>query len=134
MESLDQFSRDRDLNELKNEYLRENSEKMQDADKVDKSLQKQKLLEKKKERKRKEMPRDKSSDDSHAVVLGNADGDDGTYLPDDLAQNDSYSNSGIEKESDNESSMPMYKKLRKEVASADQKSLEEMALALLHKH
>jgi hypothetical protein len=107
---------------------------MTQADDLDKSVERQRLKEQKKERKRKQKMAQQEQSGPSAVLLS------GESQP-------SNDISNVSSESDEETLRPLikrpksshgkdtslYDEITKEVATADQKTLEEMALALLQR-
>ena len=142
MESLDDFNQAHDISDRQKEFLNEASKKMAEADTFDKTLHKQMLKEKKKERKRKEKQSLREENSSTPVVLGNA--PEQAEQDEELSENsDNFSEgSKFEAESEDHSkkrsitkddNQKIYKKIKKDMATADRKTLEDMALALLQK-
>jgi hypothetical protein len=107
---------------------------MTQADDLDKSAERQRLKEKKKERKRKQKIAQQEQNGPSAVLFSGE-----SHLSNDISH--------VSSESDEESLKPLikrpksshgkdtalYDEITKDVATADQKTLEEMALALLQR-
>jgi len=108
---------------------------MAHADGLDKSAEKQRLKEKKKERKRKQKMSQQDDHGPSAVLLSGE-----PHQIQDISDASSESEEEVKtsqikrpKTSFGNAAPPLYDEIKKDVASADQKTLEEMALALLQR-